>query len=307
MLYHLFAWEAGVAVERVAYYAVYAFFIISGFSLYISYCDRLESAAQIRHFMVKRFKRIVPLFYTVLLLHLVLKGYAPQDWKSLPANLTLMFGVMNPGETSILAGGWSIGVEMVFYLVFPVAVLCCERSLLRLAILFCIAFAMQLLFVNHVMRGHDTMANGAWVAYTQPVAFGGYFFAGCLLGELYKRFSHLKGAPWAVPAALAFLAVFAVVRVDVPTALLKGPIGLMLAATTIAFIAATAFIREPTGTLRTVAGWFGALSYPVYLLHPLVQHKLTGLPFPAGIRIGLIVFLTIGLSWLVTRYIERRI
>lgn len=66
-------------------------------------------------------------------------------------------------------------------------------------------------------------------------------------------------------------------------------------------------LKDRLTILRTVAGWFGALSYPVYLLHPLVQHKLTGLPFPAGIRIGLIVFLTIGLSWLVTRYIERRI
>ncbi|WP_411028208.1 hypothetical protein, partial [Salmonella sp. s59108] len=78
-----------------------------------------------------------------------------------------------------------------------------------------------------------------------------------------------------------------------------------LAFATLAIVSAAAFLPEPTGRLRTVAHWLGILSYPMYLLHPLVHQFLLkfGLATPIT-RSVLVVVLTVALSWAISRFVE---
>lgn len=173
--YHLLYVNRIAEVEVVAYYAVYAFFVISGFSLYITYCRRLI----LRTYLIRRVFRIAPLWLVVLAATYFVKGY-PWHWKtSLPLNLTLTFGLWNPGGTSLVGGGWSIGIEMVFYLMFP-AILVFPFTA------FFVSAPLAVIFNNVTLAGHSSMLEpGVWSAYTQPIAFLVYFAAGCAIGKLY--------------------------------------------------------------------------------------------------------------------------
>lgn len=276
MIYHLLYGEQVAAYERVAYYFVYAFFVISGFSLYISYRDKLGSVDGIRTYALKRFLRIAPLFYFACALQTLLL-YWP-GWSILPLNLTLTFGFANPGSTSMIMGGWSIGIEMVFYVLLPFIVILTRGRLLLLGALTLGSIWLMVVFLNTVLAGYPTM-EGVWPAYTQPVAFFGYFAFGCLVGEVYLR-NHavLKGrAFWPFILLLALVPLF-VVHVETLTELLKGWTGLLLMSTTMAAITAAAFCAEPKGHLLFAARWLGRLSYSIYLLHPIVYKGIAAKP-----------------------------
>lgn len=136
MLYHYTVW-AGIDVglrfsgllSAVAFYAVEAFFVISGMSLAFVYERTDFSRPQtVGTFFVRRFFRIAPLFYAVLAATLVLKwaavhvlhtpGVAMPSLVEVIENLSLLFGLVDPTQSLVIAG-WSIGIEMVFYLLFP--------------------------------------------------------------------------------------------------------------------------------------------------------------------------------------------
>lgn len=200
MTYHLLYYEQITDLDRVSYYFVYAFFIISGFSLYLTYRDRMSTLEQLRVYAVKRFRRIAPLFWFAVLIYVLLIGVPAKPWTIIAMNLALAFGFTNPGSTSMLTGGWSIGIEMVFYLCLPLLTLIGTGSLRRLTILSLISVVSMVAFVNATLAGHPTMRE-VWVDYTQPWAFFGYFAVGCLLGEIYLRRPDAKGQEAMVLAA----------------------------------------------------------------------------------------------------------
>jgi peptidoglycan/LPS O-acetylase OafA/YrhL len=306
MAYHLLARQQIVEIERVAYYAVYGFFVISGFSLYITYRDRIETSRQAVAYFVRRFFRIAPLFYTVLIVRMLtdpLPGpvYA---FYLFVLNATFTFGVANPAGTSLVNGGWSIGIEMVFYLVFPAFVAITAKSLARVVATACTALLIMILFVNATLRGHAEMDWAASTGYTQPIAFFGYFAFGMATGEILLRYPRWKGSFLGLTSIALGLVPFILVRTESNLGLLINGAGLMLMAGTLAIAGGAAFVREPTGMLKTLAVWLGALSYPVYLIHTPVYNGvaklMTGWPC-----VLVTALLTVLASAAVSRFIER--
>ncbi len=305
MVYHLLYSEEIGTYSQVGFYCVYAFFVISGFSLYISYVDKLSSVSAIQHYAIKRVRRIAPLFYAACLLQALLV-YAP-SWDRVLLNLSLMFGFANPGVESMVMGGWSIGIEIVFYLMFPFIIILTKRSLLLLGFLTGFSILIMVGFVNTTLAGHLAMKE-VWPSYTQPMAFFGYFAFGCLLGEVYLRHHGvLKGRRLSVFLLGIALIPFFLFRANNPTDYLKGSPGLLLMGSTMLVVAATAFTKEPEGVLHQFAKWAGKLSYPIYLLHPIIYLGVVrDLGNGAVTRIAITIVLTTALSVVVHEKIEKR-
>jgi peptidoglycan/LPS O-acetylase OafA/YrhL len=92
------------------------FFVLSGFIMIVAY-HRKEKIAYLDYYK-NRFARIYPLYVVGLLLYLVTKYSGFSFYKA----FLYLFGLQSwiPGEAMILNfPGWSISVEFLFYLIFP--------------------------------------------------------------------------------------------------------------------------------------------------------------------------------------------
>lgn len=100
------------------------FFIISGFSMCLSWKRHAAAKSPVESFYVNRLARIAPLFYFWLVLAVirdaVFKGSAGQHGAlEIGANVLFLFNLYEPFQKGIVWASWTIGVEMLFYAVFP--------------------------------------------------------------------------------------------------------------------------------------------------------------------------------------------
>jgi len=110
--------------------AVDIFFVVSGYLIGRSLIEEYKRHGEIRFwsFYRKRFFRIVPLFWIALLFYgsFAWKG----DFHSLLANFFFVENLI-PSATKIVPVGWSLAVEVQFYLLAPVLVSLLGSGLLR--------------------------------------------------------------------------------------------------------------------------------------------------------------------------------
>jgi peptidoglycan/LPS O-acetylase OafA/YrhL len=113
-------WAAPVALAGGT--GVTLFFIVSAFSLCYTMPLRLRERNPAASFYLHRFFRIAPLFYCLVAASLVRDLWAfdvrHTAWE-IAASLTLVFNLVPLWQESFVWAGWTIGVEAVFYAVFP--------------------------------------------------------------------------------------------------------------------------------------------------------------------------------------------
>ncbi len=118
------------------------FFVLSGFLITGILLDTKRSEGYFRNFYARRFLRIWPLYYAVLLFMFVIvpflrpsEAHAVFDrsspWWAFPLFIQ-NFVLRNPsGATGPLGVAWSLAVEEQFYLVWPLVVRFCSEAQLR--------------------------------------------------------------------------------------------------------------------------------------------------------------------------------
>lgn len=98
------------------------FFIVSAFSLYYTMPLRLKDASPTLSFYLHRFFRIAPLFYFWIAASVVRdlwKFDATHSLLDVASALTFSFNLFPLRQESFVWAGWTIGVEMLFYAIFP--------------------------------------------------------------------------------------------------------------------------------------------------------------------------------------------
>lgn len=126
------------------------FFVLSAFSLCFTMPAHAQSGAPLVSFFIKRFLRIAPLFYAVTLHHLLelhMAGGQLPSYDILLANFTLLFNLYPKAADCLIFAGWTTGVEVLFYLVFPYLYAVADTLTKRLA-LFIASFAVFPIFMG---------------------------------------------------------------------------------------------------------------------------------------------------------------
>lgn len=114
-------------------FGVQLFFIASAYTMCLS-VERLKITSNNYKidFGIKRYFRIAPLYYiaiaTYFLVSMVMLAMkngkfqmpALYSLKNIFANVFFLHGFYPPANNNIVPGGWSIGTEMAFYLIFPI-------------------------------------------------------------------------------------------------------------------------------------------------------------------------------------------
>lgn len=314
MAYHLLGWSGTARILTLGTYFVYAFFVLSGFALEWAYASRVRSGADIRRYAAARVGRILPLYAGVTLAAAILLLVAGRsiDVTNVALNLTLTFGFFEPGATSTVTGGWSIGVEVVFYLLFPVIVWLglSTRSLVVLATAM-LALRAAILWSAWP---EGALLTDVWVEYTRVPAFLWFFVAGMAGARLVAARDVRAGwpppghrlagaAPLAAGAVIMLLVVAASLLQD-ERALFAGPIGILLSLGVAVAVVVVGFAPPWHGNPARVATTLGDMSYGTYLLHPLVWIVLGRLDIRGGVALLLTIVLAPLLALVVHRFIE---
>jgi peptidoglycan/LPS O-acetylase OafA/YrhL len=317
-VYHLSVWsqlsEAGTRANNLiaifGNYGVEGFFVVSGFCFFHLYGEARWGLRELRRFHFKRFFRIAPLYYLAVLLNLVLRqpvGPEP-TLRMLAENLTLSFGLFHPNHALVL-GGWSIGIEYVFYLAFPLLAWATRRKVfLYLGAALFVALALPWSFGKVQAAAH--MGDMKFHAYVQIPNHAFLFLLGGIIADLRKRTAWRLSLPWFL-GAMGFLLLLLWPRGPVfydHFEIMAGMARAKYVGICVLAVAVFAFYEMPDHVLRRPFTFLGDASYSVYLLHPFAWLLVTrtmpkdgapSLMFLAGMG------LTLGFAAIVYRWIEK--
>ncbi len=102
---------------------VQLFFIASAYTLCLSDDNRKKEEKHLLKFYIRRYFRIFPIYYLGIILYFALNYYqgsaSSYTLKNVMSNVLFTHGLVPSANNSIVPGGWSIGAEMLFYLIFP--------------------------------------------------------------------------------------------------------------------------------------------------------------------------------------------
>ena len=272
-------------------YGVHLFFLISGFVIFMT-LDRARSAGD---FMVSRFSRLFPAYWTALgLTALVVYAIGMPAQRpglaTLAANTTMLQEIL--GFEDVDGSYWTLQVELFFYaqMLFWFALRQLHRMPWIIAgwLLLTLAYALSL-------------RQGWHFSYTARVLLNLLYIPFFALGILFYRLrTNLRG--WRLDASLIGLCLVAI-------AIAYPPVFTLVAIVCCAIFAL--FVTDRLTWLRAAPfAFFGAISYSLYLLHQaigfsLIWHLEHGAGLGAGVAAisaaSLVTLLALALTFLVER------
>lgn len=304
--------------------SMYLFFVLSGYLIgrpFLAAILKGRSFPDAGGYLRNRFLRIAPAFLVAWTLILIVWGtHGAGAIDVIAVYASLQDYVSQTVSINQFVQGWSIGVEVMFYLALPVALLGVAWLVRRFRLppwrtvvaALALGFAASLLIRSLNTTGYKYEHSFPAMAFA--------FFPGLLLAAIELRYvDRLRGASWGPLAAWGLagvtLALFAAFVVIKPTGVMTNSVlGVATAAT---FVAAPLVLQWTTGREWAFFGnrvirWLGARSYAIYLYHVAVLFSLNGLLIrQSGVRMGffvglaLTVAITVALSELSFRFVEQ--
>jgi peptidoglycan/LPS O-acetylase OafA/YrhL len=274
-------------------FGVQIFFAVSGFLITATTLRRWGSLSRVslRGFYLMRFARIVPLLLSLLavlsLLHFAHVKYFVVSAKTgglgraLFAALTFHVNVLEarsgylPGSWDIL---WSLSVEEIFYLFFPLVARFLGRGKMLIVLL------LGLVVMGPFARTVLTHGNEVWKEYSY---LGGMdaIALGCLTALLLSRFRFSRRAVWILaivgPALLILILGFSI-RVEAWGLARSGLDMTILAVGTCMVIAVVTQTKWRSPRFMNPLLNLGQRSYEVYLTHMFIVFGLFQLFVLAG-------------------------
>lgn len=265
------------ALHWCGIYGVEAFFVISGMSLCLAYRGaNMRSASAVSVFFVRRYFRIAPLFYLALVASLLLKCAAAilfEDTSILRvssfriiANVTFVFGAWSPAQ-SLVPAGWSVGMEMVFYVFCPILLIAFASSKNSKWCALAVSVAMAAYCERYNLDPAQPLA-GQWDSYVSVANHFVFFVAGMVVGgfDLQLRAINRRSAMVAVGSfgLLCYIASMGVSdEIELVTGWRRGVLGTL----TIGLCISACGFCPRSGILTRLGLFCGNISYSVYLLH----------------------------------------
>jgi peptidoglycan/LPS O-acetylase OafA/YrhL len=284
-------WHALAFLVHPGWIGVQLFFALSGFLITGGLLDTQSATNYFRAFYARRALRILPLYYTVLILLLIvapLLHLAPtQLHADAKQQLSLWLFIVNWTHAEPYGFGhfWSLAVEEQFYLFWPFIV---HRRPPRRLFKTCVYIAVISLVGRCVMVFSGATSQTVYTAtisHLDALALGG---AGACLSRIPAARTWLASRLSAIDVtALALFAVgFPITRAYAPDTLQCEIFGFSLLAICCAALVTSAVAGGEQARQTLIAralGWsflryWGKYSYAIYVFHQLI-HKLLGEPW----------------------------
>ncbi|MFB9270160.1 acyltransferase family protein [Bradyrhizobium erythrophlei] len=255
-------------VQDYGQLGVQLFFIVSGYTMMLTYGGKVDLSAA-GSFYLRRVFRIVPLFWIAILFYLAISNgegirhWAPDGVGVTDIVLTFLFLHLSSPTAfnSVVPGGWSIAVEMQFYLLFPLIIRLFRQPngpVICYALIALVSVAASALADRYLVpqlaaslpRGQAYLAVGYYYCWLprQAICFG----LGILLYDVIERGNRRRlGALLLIGACLT-----------------------SSWGSQVALLFAMSYLVLAGNVTNAVMGLFGRHSYAVYLVHFAVLSAL---------------------------------
>lgn len=299
-------------IKRHFGHGVPLFYVLSGFVLAYGYLDKLNDRSQLVHFYIRRYFRIAPLFYVMLITWLIASkikwGSFPATFHDIALNLLLLFGLVPGKHESIVWAGWSVGIEILFYLLFPI--IAALVSSVRAGIL-ALAIAIFVSSSSFTLAGNLNVGS---YGYMNIITHMPNFLSGVVVFLLWRRIGFIKNSKsGATLLALTVAAMLAVIYLPITYHFLTMASGVRLDLYVWSILFAGLILSLCLFPNNLIVNRFsiglGRTSFSMYLWHPLIIVLLIDVyaMFENKLGTGLSNFiaclvLTIGIVSLVAHY-----
>ena len=304
---------------------VQLFYVASALTLCLSWEFRSRrEASPLRNFYLRRWFRIAPMFYVAIAAYVALYGLAPRtwapngvEWYYVPLTALFLNGYHPEMVTSVVPGGWSIVVEMTFYLVLPLLATRL-RSLATLIGLVGISLVLDRAAGYAFRQIYLPMYPPSQAYLVDNFTFLNFFgqFPVFAIGMLAYGVS--RRPQWHKPVVFAGGAAFMGWAMAWPA--ITGATAAQMLSKHIVLGAGFAVLALALWSwpmllfVNPVTQWIGKLSFSMYLAHFAVLDAFGVLGFSASLNgndggallhYTCVVIMTAGVSWVSYRLIER--
>jgi len=294
------------------------FFVVSGFSLCYTMPAHDSEHGGALSFYIRRFFRIAPLFYFMMAFYLVRDHFyfkANHGFVDIASSAAFIFNLIPGREDGFVWASWTLGAEMIFYVIFPFLV----RRVVAVWSLVALFFGTLLLaaafheFLDYVI--HDPMVREPFFASSflrnLPI-----FVSGILV---YRIFAHS-----AARSALTARAGLALIMISLYGyyALLSGALNVLFVdpyywQTVIYSIFLLGLSAYPCAVfVNGITRYLGNISYSIYLVHPSailflypIYTRIYALSMPVTAKFllsaGITLSVVIAVAAITYRYIEK--
>ncbi|SIP93201.1 MULTISPECIES: acyltransferase [unclassified Bosea (in: a-proteobacteria)] len=244
------------------------FFVISGFIMVYTSAGLYGQPGAPRQFLLRRFIRIAPLYWLLTTLLLAGALVAPQllnvpigDWQHVLSSYLFIPSLRGGEIRPVMALGWTLNLEMFFYLLFAATLVLPLRSGIT---------ALALILSGLALCGALFQPAQVQLAFwTQGIILE--FLFGCLLALAYRRGARLKGPAAALAVAVGLAAMVRLPGLDDapgwPPVLRWGVPALLV-------VAGAALYGGKAPRIALLLAGLGDASYSLYLVHPFALRPL---------------------------------
>ncbi|CAB3952658.1 acyltransferase family protein [Achromobacter piechaudii] len=313
------SWLKGFAVEGAS--GVMLFFVISCFSLFYTMPARLKDRRPTLSFYMHRFFRIAPLFYLWLIISCfrnpLLHGIHNPPGEILN-NFLMIFNLVPGQQSGIAMASWTIGVEVLFYAIFPLIFLWVRNlrhALIFLVVSFFASVAIIVWAIDYLPLAPQDVGTYKFWLFTKDIpvfAFGAvcYFV---IFSQGFAKVQHRKTVGTACFAAC--FAIFFARSYGLVTDAFFFDNPYMWHGLAYSFLLVGLALFPVTMVVNTVTGFLGKIAYSVYLSHgtvillskPVYRWIELHIHNPTAFYLtclGVSLLMIIPLSYLTYRYVE---
>ncbi len=264
---------------------VFIFFIISGFVIYMT----IERAATASEFLVSRFSRIFPVYWTAVVLTYT-------SWKILPAypfhisSADFLFNLTMIPEffyrPLVDATYWSLRVELAFYAGMALLMMIGRLKYIRLVCAAWLGLSMAYGYFG------DSLPIYYRVAMLLDLKYAHFFVSGIVLYRIWR--GRQDAWDWALLAACVL--GFFVSHIAIAAMIMTAVVGLWL----LLVFGRLKFVVTPPLV------YLGSISYALYLTHQMIGYQIiSALPFHPAVRVLAALVVALMIASLMTLIVEQ--
>jgi exopolysaccharide production protein ExoZ len=252
---------------RLEIYRVPMFYLLSGLTLGYIYANKISfNIPDLSAYVLKRIKRLAPMFYFTTFLTILI------SWKMPPPGMLINnltgFVAFYKWDEIIVNGGWSIGNEFFFYLMFPVLIFIYRQSKYLFAVAMASVLVVFIYFAFFQIDASHLFVE-EWKNYTNPLNQLFLFASGVSISLF------LKDVKVSLSSSLILIITGVVVFYIYPISgdrirVITGLPRLVFSMACIMIMIGIFNIRfKAPAILHSILMMVAAESYSIYLLHPI--------------------------------------